>query len=208
MTTAIPAIEPWTEASPPSTPAKPHIVGCVHGRFQVFHNEHLEYVMAAADRCAHLYVGLTAAAPTTLHTAMRAPHRNKKINNPLEYGERRDMVEAALLEAGLRPEDFSVVRFPIETPHLLEFFVPTKARLFTTINDDWNKEKIRVLEQHGYEVEVLWERQKGCSGSDIRQRMLTGDTSWQRDVPPAVYRKAVEIDVPARLRALSATGGE
>ncbi len=33
--------------------------GCVHGRFQPFHNGHLEYVLAAQSRCAFLWVGIT-----------------------------------------------------------------------------------------------------------------------------------------------------
>lgn len=32
-------------------------VGVIHGRFQVFHNDHLEYVLAGKSRCRHIVVG-------------------------------------------------------------------------------------------------------------------------------------------------------
>ncbi|MBP3706729.1 MAG: adenylyltransferase/cytidyltransferase family protein [Clostridia bacterium] len=34
-------------------------IGVVCGRFQIFHNEHLQYVMAAKEKCEHLIVGIT-----------------------------------------------------------------------------------------------------------------------------------------------------
>ena len=32
--------------------------GCIHGRFQPFHIEHLEDALAALDRCGFLWIGL------------------------------------------------------------------------------------------------------------------------------------------------------
>ena len=33
--------------------------GMIHGRFQPLHNGHLAYLEAAAERCDHLFVGIT-----------------------------------------------------------------------------------------------------------------------------------------------------
>lgn len=33
-------------------------IGVVCGRFQIFHNEHLQYVMAAKEKCEHLIIGI------------------------------------------------------------------------------------------------------------------------------------------------------
>ena len=35
-------------------------IGVVCGRFQIFHNEHLQYVMAAKEKCEHLIVGISS----------------------------------------------------------------------------------------------------------------------------------------------------
>ena len=37
----------------------PVALGMIHGRFQPFHNGHLEYMVAAAARCTRLAVGIT-----------------------------------------------------------------------------------------------------------------------------------------------------
>ena len=39
-------------------------IGVVCGRFQIFHNEHLQYVMAAKEQCEHLIVGITSPDPS------------------------------------------------------------------------------------------------------------------------------------------------
>ena len=35
-------------------------LGAVCGRFQIFHNDHLQYVLAAKERCRRLIVGITS----------------------------------------------------------------------------------------------------------------------------------------------------
>lgn len=40
--------------------------GMIHGRFQPFHNGHLEYALAALSRCSHLIVGITNPDPSTV----------------------------------------------------------------------------------------------------------------------------------------------
>ncbi len=37
--------------------------GCIHGRFQPFHIEHLEDALAALDRCGFLWIGLAEPFP-------------------------------------------------------------------------------------------------------------------------------------------------
>ncbi|MEE3919398.1 hypothetical protein V2I01_16940 [Micromonospora sp. BRA006-A] len=43
----------------PSRELERHREGFAHGRFQVLHMEHLEYLLAAAERCDFLHVGIT-----------------------------------------------------------------------------------------------------------------------------------------------------
>ena len=38
-------------------------IGVVHGRFQLFHLDHLKYVLGAKARCRHLVVGITNPDP-------------------------------------------------------------------------------------------------------------------------------------------------
>ena len=40
--------------------------GVIHGRFQVLHLKHMEYILAAKMRCRKLYIGITN--PDSMHT--------------------------------------------------------------------------------------------------------------------------------------------
>lgn len=183
-----------------------YAVGSVHGRFQPLHNGHLEYLLAAFERCEHLHIGITQYLHDRLVRvdAADAAHRTLPVNNPLSYFERMKMIEIALDFAGISPDRFDVVPFPIEETPLLSQFLPTTIPIFTTTYDSWNEEKIRLLEEAGYEVIVLWEREeKKFEGRHVRSLMTSDDPSWTAQVPNAVARYLDELGIPERLRALA-----
>ncbi|MCU1268864.1 MAG: cytidyltransferase-related domain protein [Acidobacteriaceae bacterium] len=183
---------------------KPLREGSVHGRFQPFHNGHLEYVLAAQKQCSLLWIGITKfdiSEPSPL-----ARIRERPENNPLTYHQRLTMIRAALSESGIGQDEFAFVPFPIETPTKLTQFLPTSVPCFTTVYEEWNKEKILVLQSQGYEVRVLWERQqKAISGGEIRTDIIAGGSRWKAMVPSATVRLAEEFHLAERLRALSNT---
>ena len=41
-------------------------LGFIHGRFQLFHNDHLNYAMLAKAQCKKLIVGITSPENATL----------------------------------------------------------------------------------------------------------------------------------------------
>src|SRR5580700_4394306 len=104
--------------------------GSVHGRFQPFHNDHLEYALAAKERCEFLWVGITKydIAPSEASPLARA--RERPDHNPLTYFERITLITRALNEAGVPRECFAFVPFPIETPSRLPSFMPTSVPCF------------------------------------------------------------------------------
>jgi nicotinamide mononucleotide adenylyltransferase len=178
--------------------------GVIHGRFQVLHNDHLEYLMAGKARCLHLVVGITNPDPRLTKEEDTDPHRSIPFANPLTYFERHTMVQAVLEEAGLSHKDFSVVPFPINFPELYSHYVPIQATFFVTIYDDWGRKKLQLFRSLGLKTEVLWERpraQKGLSASDIRLHMARGE-DWKHLVPPSTERLMTLWDIPRRLREL------
>src|SRR6266702_2774642 len=104
--------------------------GSAHGRFQPFHLGHLEYVLAAKDRCAFLWIGITKFDITASALNPLCTHREQPENNPLTYYERLKMITAALLECGVGRERFGFVPFPIETPLSLPSFLPVTIPCF------------------------------------------------------------------------------
>lgn len=118
-----------------------HEWGCVHGRFQPFHNGHLEYVLRAKGRCRRLVVGITNPDPTWTRAEPASPHRHEPEANPFTYLERALMVRDTLLDEGLSPEEFVVAPFPIHDPELCRFYAPAGAVHFARVYSAWEEEK-------------------------------------------------------------------
>jgi nicotinamide-nucleotide adenylyltransferase len=131
----------------------------IHGRFQPFHNGHLEYLRGAAARCDEIFVGITNPDPERIKPESADPLRHLPESNPYTYVERLLMVEAAAADAGIAAERLHVIPFPVNEPELREA---------------------------GYEVVVLDEgAEKELSGADVREALRSGG-DWEALVPPGV----------------------
>ena len=168
--------------------------GCVHGRFQPFHNGHLEYVLLAKSRCRRLVVGITNPDPAWVRTEASNPHRHEPGSNPFTYLERSLMIRDALLTEGLHPQELLIVPFPIHEPELLRHYVPADAVHYVRVYSDWEREKVRRLRDQRVVVEVLDPgKDKEISGTEVRRLMRLG-LAWEHLVPTgaaAVVRHAL-----------------
>jgi nicotinamide mononucleotide adenylyltransferase len=179
-------------------------IGVIHGRFQVLHNDHLAYLLAAKARCEHLVVGITNPDPLLTREDAADPRRAKPTSNPLTYFERYVMVQAALRGAKVGNESFSVVPFPINIPELYRYYVPMDAVFFMTICDEWGRRKFDLLTAQGLKVEVMWERSpesKGLTGAQVRNRMIAGEP-WEHLVPTSTADLVKRWGLEDRLREL------
>lgn len=179
-----------------------YAVGSVHGRFQPPHLDHLRYILKAKSRCDFLYVGIAQCDISNL-VVSAAAHRHDPAANPFTFEERRTCIEAMLEEAGVSPDEFKVVEFPIEQPHLICKTVPAGAIFFTTVVEPWNEQKIGLLRSQGFTVEVLYRDQKEISGTCIRSMMLAGNPQWRKLVAPSVAALVDKYDGEGRLRNLN-----
>ena len=177
--------------------------GTAHGRFQLFHNDHLKYILAVAKKCDYLLIGITNPDVTLTAPCTANPHRSLREANPFSYYERMQMIRGAVLEADLARDAFDIVPFPINRPELLLNYIPTDAVHYMSIYDDWGWEKKEVLDDLGLQTEVWSERsleEKGISGTDVRALIAAGDPSWQTQVPPFVRDYLLETGLVERLR--------
>ena len=180
-------------------------IGVAHGRFQVFHNDHLKYVLAAKARCRLLVVGITNPDPDRTRQEASDPRRSRPENNPLTYFERYRLVTACLLEAGLNPRELAVVPFPINEPRLYAEYLPMNAVFHMTVYDAWGRAKQARFAAMGLRVDVLWEKpetEKGITGTQVRERMRRGEP-WEHMVPPVAVRLLKTFDLPDRLRRIA-----
>ncbi|MBE1489813.1 adenylyltransferase/cytidyltransferase family protein [Plantactinospora soyae] len=178
----------------------PYPLGVIHGRFQPLHLGHLEYLLAGADRCDTLVVGITNPDPWQTAEEATDPVRGSVEANPCTYYERYLMVEAALTQAGVPDHRLRIVPFPHSFPERLRYYAPPEAVYLLTIYDDWGAEKLTRLGALGLTTEVMWRRvEKPISGGRVR-RAIAADDDWEQLVPPAVATVIKECGIDARIR--------
>ena len=172
----------------------------VMGRFQPFHNEHLKYLLAAKERCHHLWVGITRFLPSTSNQG--GGHRGLQAENPLTYFERVVLIRQALQAAGLSRKEFCCIPFPIDEPTLLPHCLSPEIPCLTTLCEPWNEQKMRLLEDYGYQVDVLYHNEeRRVTGQQIRDAIRDGDR-WEHLVPKPVARLLNEWSLGKRLQQL------
>jgi nicotinamide-nucleotide adenylyltransferase len=162
--------------------------GMIHGRFQPFHNGHLEYLRGAAERSDEVFVGITNPDPARIKPEPSDPLRHLPESNPFSYVERLLMVKAAAGDLGLDPRSVHVIPFPVNEPELWAAYVPPGVTQYLRLFSAWGGTKLDRLREAGYEVVVLDEgAEKGVSGADVREAMRNGD-EWEALVPAGVAR--------------------
>ena len=170
----------------------------VHGRFQPFHNGHLEYLRGAAERSGEIFVGITNPDPARIKPEPSDPLRHLPESNPYSYAERLLMVKAAAGDLGLDPVHVHVVPFPVNEPELWPAYVPAGVTQYLRLFSEWGGTKLERMREAGYEVVVLDEgREKQLSGADVRAAIREG-RDWQSLVPPGVARVLRSLEpIPA-----------
>src|SRR3989442_14748808 len=93
----------------------------IHGRFQPFHNGHLEYLRGAAAQSNEVFVGITNPDPQRIKEEPSDPLRHLPESNPFTYTERLLMIEAVAADERI---PVHVIPFPVNEPELWPADVP------------------------------------------------------------------------------------
>jgi len=157
----------------------------IHGRFQPFHNGHLEYLRGAAARSDEVFVGITNPDPARIREEPSDPLRHLPESNPFTYVERLLMVQAAAEDEGIRVH---VIPFPVNEPELWPAYVPPAITQYLRLFSEWGGTKLERMREAGYEVVILDEGvEKQVSGADVRAAIRAGG-DWEALVPRGVAR--------------------
>jgi cytidyltransferase-like protein len=157
----------------------------IHGRFQPFHNGHLEYLQGAAARSDELWVGITNPDPSQVKPEPADPLRHLPESNPYTYAERLLMVTAVAETVAV---DVHVIPFPVNQPEVWHAYVPANVTQYIRQFSHWGTTKIDRFRSAGYDVVILDEGvEKAISGADVRAAMRAR-REWQALVPPGVAR--------------------
>ena len=182
--------------------------GVIHGRFQIFHMKHMEYVLAAKMHCSKLYIGISHPDNTFSATSALDIHGTTCRDNPMTYFERYEMIQGALLDFGVKREEYEILPFPINRPEYISQYVPKDAVHYIGVYDEWGEERVRMLQALGMQVEVLWrrtEKERGVVSTDVRS-CIEKKEDWRRLVPKSVYEYITTHGIDQRIRELARKG--
>ncbi len=167
--------------------------GMIHGRFQPFHNGHLEYLRAALERCRTLIIGITNPDPTLTREDDASQHRHLPEANPFTFFERLLMIRELLIDMAVPLERIIFIPFPVNFPDRWRYYLPAGVVHYLRVFSEWEQAKVDRLRECGYRVDVLHEGiAKTVEASDVRRRMAAGE-SWEELVPAPVARVIKEI---------------
>jgi cytidyltransferase-like protein len=158
--------------------------GCVIGRFQPFHLDHLSLAREVMNAGQRLIIAITNVEPSWRVPVDEAPHRHMDSANPFTYAQRVEMVRAALLPLA-SPDAFRVTPFPIHDPSAWSSILAPGTQCWVRDRGPWESRKMRELAVH-YPVQSVPALSVERSGTEIRRRMRAGNSSWADDVPPTV----------------------
>ena len=157
----------------------------IHGRFQPFHNGHLEYLRGAAERSDEVFVGITNPDPQRIKEEATDPLRHLPESNPFTYVERLLMIEAVATDEGILAH---VIPFPVNEPELWSAYVPARVTQYLRLFSEWGGTKLERMREAGYEVVILDQgAEKQISGTDVRDALRSGG-EWEALVPAGVVR--------------------
>jgi nicotinamide mononucleotide adenylyltransferase len=180
-------------------------VGVIHGRFQVFHNDHLNYLLSGKQLCRHMVVGITNPDPSLVRRETADPNRSRLTTNPLTYYERYILIHSAMKENNISLREISVVPLPINRPELYKYYVPLDAVFFLSIYDDWGKRKLSYFESMGLKTHIIRNvslKDKGISASEIRNFMVNNQP-WEHLLPKSVAKLMKQWKIPERIKTLN-----
>jgi len=160
------------------------------GRYQPFHNGHLEVVKRILKECDVLVIAVGSAQDS--HTR----------ENPFTGGERLSMISEALADEGIPLHRYVIVPIPdiknnaLWVSHVKAFCPPFDVA-YTK-----NPLSKRLFEEAGVKVkeQPLFDRHK-YSGTAIREKMIKGQ-DWESLVPKGVARVVKGIDGIERLKSV------
>ncbi|ADG13099.1 nicotinamide-nucleotide adenylyltransferase [Methanocaldococcus infernus] len=161
--------------------------GLLVGRFQPFHNGHLNVVLSIMKEVDELIIVVGSA------------EKSHSLDNPFTAGERILMISKTL-----RKYNFPFYVIPIKDIEFNSLWVSYVESLTPKFDVVYSGNPlVRVLfKERNYKVKrpQMFNR-KELSGEEIRRRMLSGEP-WENLVPKEVAEVIEEIDGVNRLRSL------
>jgi nicotinamide-nucleotide adenylyltransferase len=167
--------------------------GLFVGRFQPFHNGHMEVIKGILRKVDEIVIVIGSA------------QHSHRLDNPFTAGERAVMIRRALDETGIPISRVWIIPIADVQVHMLWVaklvgFTPRFSAVYS--NEPLTR---RLFMEANFKVRSIpFYKRTVYSSTEIRQRMLEND-DWKALVPKSVATYILEIDGVERLRDLAKT---
>jgi nicotinamide-nucleotide adenylyltransferase len=161
------------------------------GRFQPFHNGHVEVIKKITKEVDELII------------VIGSPQHSHELENPFTVGERISMIRLALDEMGVDPRKYYVIPVPDAQMHAT--WVSTVTAFTPSFEVVYSNEPLtrRLFNEAGFRVEnIPFYHRETYSATEIRKRILN-EQNWEELVPKSLARLIKEINGVERIRDLA-----
>lgn len=156
-------------------------VACFTGRFQPFHNQHLEVLSALSREFDQIIIGITNPDIENLFEHAASQHRHTDAANPFSYESRVRIIKASISELSeLNGLEIEIIPFDLTQPS--SWAVPAETVFALRIFSVWEASKLDLFTGQGFEVLELPAPVTKISASDIREALTTNDSTWHSHV--------------------------
>lgn len=169
-------------------------VACFTGRFQPFHNQHLEVLSALSHEFDRIIIGVTNPDIENLSDHVASLHRHTDAANPFPYESRVQIIKDSISElTDLNNLEIEIIPFDLTQPD--SWTVPADTVFALRIFSVWEASKLDLFTGQGFEVLELPAPATKISASDIREKLTTNDSTWHSHVAPgAIFTIQQEWD--------------
>ena len=158
-------------------------VACFTGRFQPFHNQHLEVLSALSHEFDRIIIGVTNPDIENLSDHVASLHRHTDAANPFPYESRVQIIKDSISElTDLKNVEIEIIPFDLTQPD--SWTVPADTVFALRIFSVWEASKLDLFTGQGFEVLELPAPATKISASDIRETLTTNDSTWHSHVAP------------------------
>ena len=158
-------------------------VACFTGRFQPFHNQHMEVLSALSQKFDRIIIGVTNPDLNNLQQHAASQHRHTDVANPFSYESRLQIIKASISELPeLDSIEIDIIPFDLTQPD--SWAVPAETVFALRIFSAWEASKLDLFTGQGFEIIELPAPATKLSASDIRQSLGSDESDWQSLVAP------------------------
>lgn len=156
-------------------------VACFTGRFQPFHNQHLEVLTALTQKFDRIIIGVTNPDLDNLQEHSASQHRHTDSANPFSYESRVKIITDSISDH-IEFKDLEIDIIPFDLNDSESWSVPEGTVFALRIFSPWEASKLTLFSDLGFKTLELPAPSIKLSASDIRGSLAANNSDWENSV--------------------------